>query len=329
MSKNLQKRSELQEVTDVNLSQRSIVTVTLNPAIDQTVSIPNFSPGEVNRVAHSQSDPGGKGVNVASFLSDVGFLVTVTGFLGLENDRIFERLFARKNIEDRFVRIAGKTRTGIKIVDPVRQETTDINFPGQTPTRSDIEQLFAILQDLTKDHTWFVLSGSIPAGVPASIYRDLVQTLQDCNLILDTSGEGFRQAVLEGPTIIKPNIDELQDFVGHPLETQTAILLAARELMQYGIQCVVVSMGKQGAIFVEDEQAVLAIPPHVEVKSTVGAGDAMVSGIVAGKLSGLSLGDTARMATAFSVNAISRIGAQLPSTESILETMQQIAVQVL
>jgi 1-phosphofructokinase len=107
-----------------------VVTVTLNPAIDRTVTIRNFTAGAVNRVEQERSNPGGKGVNVASALSDYGYQVAVTGFLGRENSAPFEELFARKKIADRFVRIAGRTRMGIKITDPTLHQTTDINFPG-------------------------------------------------------------------------------------------------------------------------------------------------------------------------------------------------------
>ena len=134
-----------------------VVTVTLNPAIDQTVNIPNFKADQGNRVKREQLDAGGKGVNVASVLADYGFSVAATGFLGAENISIFEQLFTRKQIDDRFVRIDGRTRTGIKIIDEVHHETTDINFPGQAPTEANITKLFQIVEELAVDCHWFVL----------------------------------------------------------------------------------------------------------------------------------------------------------------------------
>src|SRR4051794_15138192 len=128
--------------TEVTLQRAiEVVTVTLNPAIDRTVTIPNFAAGKVNRVEQMQQNPGGKGVNVASILADYGHAVAVTGFLGGENCASFEELFARKRIADQFVRIAGQTRVGIKISDSVQQQTTDINFPGQAPTPADLDTL--------------------------------------------------------------------------------------------------------------------------------------------------------------------------------------------
>jgi len=313
------------------MSQESlVVTVTINPAIDQTIIIPNFTAGAVNRVQSSQMDAGGKGINVASFLADFGQPVTVTGFLGADNDDIFRRLFERKGIEDRCVRIAGQTRIGVKVSDEVFHQTTDINFPGETPSSADIKRLFEILAELTATHEWFVLSGSIPRGVSTSIYQEMVRTLAGKKVVLDTSGEGFRQAIPAGPWLIKPNVDELSEYAGKPLDSPKAILEQARAIMsRYNIHSVVISMGKEGAIFVEGNETFWAVPPAVEVKSTVGAGDAMVAGIVAGKIRGLALAKCARLATAFSVTAISHIGSGLPSIEAVQSAKEQVTIREL
>jgi 1-phosphofructokinase len=259
---------------------------------------------------------------------------TVTGFLGMDNDEIFRRLFVQKGIEDRCVRIAGATRIGVKISDEAAHRTTDINFPGQAPETADIARLFDILKELAADHEWFVLSGSIPAGVSAGIYGEMVKTLAGGRaghapkVVLDTSGEGFRQAVAAGPWLIKPNADELGDFVGEKLETGDAIVQVARSLMQrYNIASVVVSMGKEGAIYVEGKETIWAVPPSVEVKSTVGAGDAMVAGTVAGKIRGLRLAECARLATAFSMTAISHIGSGLPSIAAVEAARERVTIR--
>ncbi|HEY9734983.1 MAG TPA: PfkB family carbohydrate kinase, partial [Trichocoleus sp.] len=151
----------------------SIATVTLNPAIDQTVAVANFTANTVNRVAWEQSDAGGKGVNVASFLADWAnenpnsLRISATGFLGAENRGLFQRLFDQKGICDRFVSIPGKTRSNIKIVDDAQQQVTDLNFPGAVPQVEHLDRLWNALGELTASHDWFVLSGSLPKGVPA------------------------------------------------------------------------------------------------------------------------------------------------------------------
>lgn len=312
-------------------AQAKIATVTLNPAIDQTVFIPNFQAGKVNRVSRAQADAGGKGVNVASILADFGCDVSVTGFLGANNPQLFERLFADKQIEDRFVRIAGETRIGIKIINEVTQETTDINFPGQTPTAENIRVLFQTIQLLAEDCRWFVLAGSIPAGVDPNIYADLIDAIaqKGRKVALDTSGEGLRRAISRKPSLMKPNIHELEELTGQPLTSQAEVLQAAQRLLDGGIECVIISMGADGAMFTTAQERILATPPNVPVLSTVGAGDAMISGMVAGRIRQLPLAECARLATAFSLCAISRVEAGLPDMATLNKFQEQVVMTTL
>jgi 1-phosphofructokinase len=151
--------------------------------------------------------------------------------------------------------------------------------------------------------------------------------LTEKKVAVDTSGEGLRQAVAASPWLIKPNHIELQELVGETLESNAAILHSARALMQrHGIACVITSMGKDGAIFAEGEKAVWAVPPLVTVKSTVGAGDAMLAGAIAGKIQGLPLVECARLATAFSLSAITHIGAGLLSLEAIENWQSEVTL---
>ncbi len=305
-----------------------VVTVSINPAIDQTIAIPNFTPGLVNRVQYSRQHPGGKGVNVASLLSDFGQPATVTGFLGADNDQIYARFFAKKGIEDRCMRIGGKTRVSLKIVDEAREQTTEISFPGQTPNLADIEHLFEVLQELAAAYDWFVLTGSIPPGVSSGIYREMVKTLSGRKVVLDTSGEGFREAVGAGPWLISTTLSELGELAGTGLDTASAILHQGRNLIQRcGITGVVVSLGTEGAIYVEAEESVWALVPSAEVKSTAGTGDALVAGIVAGKVRGLSLAETARLAMAFSMNAIAHVRSGLLSAEAVEAAMERVTLR--
>lgn len=172
-----------------------MVTITLNPAIDHTVTVPHFTADAVNRVAWEQADPGGKGINVSSFLADFGIPSTATGFLGQDNRGLFQQLFSSKGIGDRCVPIPGKTRVNIKIVDPAQHQVTDINFPGLSPTAADLEHLQGEITQLMATHDWFILAGSLPAGVSPEIYRTLTQQLkqQGKTVVLDTSGPPWRR----------------------------------------------------------------------------------------------------------------------------------------
>ncbi|MBV9231083.1 MAG: 1-phosphofructokinase [Chloroflexi bacterium] len=307
-----------------------IATVTLNPAIDQTVRVDNFQTNTVNRGQGMQFNAGGKGVNVASFLAATGHAVAVTGFLGEENVDIFERFFASKGIEDHFVRIPGLTRIGVKVVDEANQHTTDINMPGLSPSAEALETLLQEIERLSASCDWFVLAGALPPAMPTNIYARIITQLKEHNrqIVLDTSNVALLEGVQAGPTIVKPNIDELQQLVGQQLTNEAAIEQAARQLLGNGIQLVVVSMGEQGALFVDQATALIAVPPAVTVKSTVGAGDAMVAGLIAGKVQGLSLPDCARLATAFSLGTITRFGSDLPAPEILQAYFQQVTVHI-
>ena len=309
-----------------NIAKFQVVTITLNPAIDRTVTISNFTAGAVNRVESVRSHPGGKGVNVASALADHGHGVAVTGFLGRSNAGAFEELFSQKKIADHFVRIAGQTRIGIKITDPVRAETTDINFPGPAPTSEELSMLR--WQIATLEAEWFVVAGSLPPGVDPKIYRDIIAGLRQSGrkVLLDTSGEPFSLALEARPTVVKPNIHEFEAFVGHPLSNEQEVVAAARILIDRGIELVVISMGKEGACFVTATESVMARPPEIEVKSTVGAGDAMVAGILSGQLEKLSLGECARLATAFSIDSLGRLESGLSSRSAIESAMQKVTL---
>ena len=288
-----------------------VVTVTLNPAIDQTVSVDDFRAGEVNRVAEVRQNAGGKGVNVASALADLGVATVATGFLGRENAGIFEELFRNKGIEERFVRLPGSTRLGLKVVDRSCHEVTEINYPGLTPEAADLESLLATLRSLARPGIWFVLSGSIPPGAPAQIYARMTREIRERGgrVLLDTSGEPLRHALGEDPDIVKPNQSELEQLTGAVMGSLEDVAEAAANLLALGTGLVAVSMGARGALLACGKERILAVPPPVPMQSTVGAGDTMVAGLVLAQLQGQNLSDTARLATACGAHAVTRIAS--------------------
>ena len=306
-----------------------IATVTPNPAIDQTVRVDNFRPNSVNRAQDIKFDASGKGVNVAAFLTDYGYDTAVTGFLGQANVDIFEQFFASKGIDDGFIRIPGATRINVKVVDEVKQQTTDINMPGQTPPREAMQTLLETIEQLANSCDWFVLSGSLPPRLPPTVYATIITQLkrQKKHIILDTSGEALREGIQTGPTIVKPNIEELEYLIGHPLASEAEIQQAAHQMLNEDIELVVVSMGRQGAMLVGQATTLIVIPPAVTVKKTFGAGDAMVAGLVTAQIQGLSLPDCGRLATAFSVGVIAHLSYTLPPRDILWQYFQQVYIK--
>jgi len=285
-----------------------VATVTLNPAVDFTLTVRDFRAGAVNRVEPGGQRAGGKGVNVAAALARAGYRVAAHGFLGRDNAALFEEFFAREGVEDRAVRLPGATRTGFKLVDTVRGETTDLNFPGLAPDTAALEALVATLD--TTEAAWCVLAGSLPPGVPKDFYGQAVRRLRarGVKVALDASGPALRHGVEAAPDVAKPNVHELAGLVRSDLTDTEALVAAARTFTAAGVRLVAVSRGSEGACFVTAGAVVRARGPVLREGSTVGAGDAMVAGIVAAELAGLGLADCARQATAYSLRALAGSG---------------------
>lgn len=303
-----------------------IVTVTLNPAIDQTVFLDRLQVGSVNRSSDSHRQPGGKGVNVSAMLGAYGIPTTATGFLGTENPRLFKELFKNRTIRDEFVWINGETRTGIKIVDQSSNETTDLNFPGLAPSLSDLQQLREKLLKLIKPGRWFVIAGSLPEGVRLDFFQEILALLKTggAKIAADTSGEALRIAIESGADLIKPNHHELAEYLGQDLPNIASCAAAATRLQREKVPHVILSLGSQGALFITPETALIASAPPVKVISTVGAGDSMLAGYLAGLTTGHNATDCARLATVFAWCALENAHRDLPSPAEISKRLPLI-----
>ncbi|WP_291329877.1 1-phosphofructokinase [Desulfovibrio sp. UCD-KL4C] len=308
---------------------KHIVTVTMNPAVDLACSVPDFTAGKVNRATGYQMNAAGKGVNIAVLLRKFNLPMTATGFLGIDNAHIFEKLFQNQNIIDEFVRVPGETRTGIKILDPNAKATTDINLPGLVPTTEHINILLQTVERLAKAVAMVIIGGSLPATVDPGIISELVTVIKanGAKAIVDTSGSALRNAVKALPYLIKPNDDELAEIVGHPLHKLDEIITDARKMNKSGIETVIVSLGSRGALFIKKDEELFAKPPKVEVVSTVGAGDAMIGGMVAGMALGLSFKEQVRLATSLSAATVAQAGPSLDKLENAKELEDLIAIE--
>ena len=296
------------------MTTQKILTVTLNPAVDLACTVPGFTAGGVNRVSEYRTDPGGKGVNIARLARLLGVPVMVTGFLGVGNQHIFQNMFRELGIEDEFVRVPGETRIGVKVLDPDAQSTTDINFPGLIPQEAHVTELVDTVGRMAAEAAIVVIAGSVPANLAPEIVGTLVETAKTkgAKVAVDTSGPALGQAIKCKPWLIKPNVEELSEFLGKNLAGKREIAAEAGRLVESGIDTVIVSQGAQGALIVTGEQALQARPPRVEVVSTVGAGDAMVCGMVSGMALGLTLEERIRLAMALSAATVTYPGPSLP-----------------
>jgi 1-phosphofructokinase len=306
-----------------------VVTVTLNPAIDETVFLDTLRPGAVNRASGHHRQAGGKGVNVSAMLGGFGIPSTASGFLGRENPGFFEDLFAEGMIRDGFLRIDGETRTGIKIVATSTRETTDLNFAGLAPTHSDLEALTEKLVAMAEPGTWFVIGGRLPESVSLDDFKRLIERLKSGGawLAVDTSGAALQVAIDCGVDVIKPNHHELEEILGTSLPDTASRVTAARKLQIERVSHVILSLGGEGALFVNPDGACIVDAPPVRVVSTVGAGDSLLAGYLAGLVSGLSGEDSAKLATVFAWSALEDVNRRPPTPDLAAERMREIQLR--
>ncbi|MDR3413348.1 MAG: 1-phosphofructokinase [Formivibrio sp.] len=313
------------------MSAAEIVTVTLNPAVDQTLQVPGLQLGQINQAHSLRFDAGGKGVNVASVLADLGQACAVTGLLGEDNARIFENQFAARGIADHFIRTPGATRINVKLNDAQSGHTTDINLIASAPAADALVLLRATIAALCAGAArLFVLAGSLPPGVPTDFYATLTRDLKTAGktVVLDTSGAPFAAALAAAPDLVKPNRHELETWLGRALPDRESVIDGARALRAAGPATVIVSLGEEGALLLSEQGCWLACPPKVNVVSTVGAGDAMVAGWIAATQQGLTPDQSLRLATASAAARISHPDGSLHRA-GLTALAAQVDVQVI
>lgn len=306
-----------------------ILTVTLNPALDKTVTLPGFAVNTVNRVQSARLDPGGKGINVSKTVRALGGQTLVLGVLGGAAGGYIKTALDRMGLANDMVLTEEATRTNIKIVDPILQTSTDINEAGGSVSQETMTSVWDKLTRAVRPGDTVVFAGKNPPGVADMQLADWVRQLHalDVQICVDTVGEPMRLAIREQPAIIKPNLMELEEIVERPLPTEAAILDAARSLSDQGVGLVAVSLGSDGALFVTQEEVIRGYSPKVPVVSTVGAGDSMMAALAYYQSLGCSLEETARRALAVASASVTCSGSQSPSLERILPLIDQVHLQ--
>jgi tagatose 6-phosphate kinase len=270
----------------------TVLTVTLNAAIDKRYDVGAVTLGRVQRVARVLASPGGKGLNVARGAQLCGQRVLATGFVAGFAGAFITDGVAAEGIGDGFVRVAGESRTCINIIDAAGTSTEFLE-PGASVTADDLAALERRFVDLLPQVNVVTLSGSAPAGCPADVYVPLVRAAREagCPVLLDTSGALLAEGLRAAPTLAKPNREELAALVGADLPDLNAVVEAARTLCAGGTGTIVVSLGEEGAVAVTADSVVRARAPRVAAVNPVGCGDVLVGGLAAGFARGLDLPD--------------------------------------
>ena len=297
-----------------------IYTVTLNPSLDYTVWTRNFSAGRINRTDEEKIYPGGKGINVSVVLKNLGFDSLALGFCAGFTGAEIKRLLAERGCSEEFIDIPGGTsRINVKLKSDTE---TEINARGPKIPASAVDALFSKIEKIS-DGDILILAGSIPAGLPEDLYMLILERIREKNVrtVVDASGELLLSALKYRPFLIKPNLDELREVCGCDVTSKEEIVSAAKELQMRGACNVLVSLAGDGAILVcENGEVLSALPPAGKVINSVGAGDSMVAGFIAGFLSGGSYSEAFNLALC--AGSASAFNEWLAEKEDILKLLE-------
>ena len=314
-----------------------ILTVTLNTAIDKTLSVPNFRLGRRHRAAEQTTMPGGKGVNVARVLKALGAPVIATGFAGgATGTRIVDQLTQLSVLSD-FVRIREESRTNTAVVDPTTGEQTEINEKGPKVSEQETELFVDKLLYLAQGASVCVFAGSLPRDVDVDIYARLIRELRRLGVrtIVDTDGDPLRRAVRAEPDIISPNELEAEELVGHEFNDDDDRLLAASEMAELGARAAIMTttdgcFARMGPADQGDDARLFRVrlgDGAIEPRATVGSGDAFLAGFVAAHYHGRTPDECLAYGVACGAESTQHLGAGLVDPGRVERLVGDVVVE--
>lgn len=293
-----------------------ILTLTPNPAFDRIQTVPGFARGHVCRAVSLKMSAGGKGINVARAIHQLGGTAYCTGILGGHTGRLLADLARQDGLAATWTWVEGETRVSPVILSPDTGETTVINEAGPSVTAGDGERLLADVLAAAGRASLACLCGSLPPGLPHAFAADVVNAFRkvDVPLCVDSSGETLRHALKAGPAMIKINLSEASSLLGREESGSINLALkAAQEIRSTGIPRVVLTLGKDGAILVSNSGAWHATPPPMKAVCTIGSGDSFLAGLVLSLQNAMPDEQALRCAVASgSANTLSAGGGSFP-----------------
>jgi 1-phosphofructokinase family hexose kinase len=291
-----------------------IVTVTLNAALDRTLTVPNFQLGQRHRASQGLTLAGGKGINVARALKRLDMPVVATGLAGgRTGTRIVEELTSEAILND-FVRIADESRTSTAVVDPTAATYTEINEWGPQVTSEELDILLDKISYLARGADMVVFAGTLPRAVDESFYAEAIRDLSRRNVraVLDSEGSPLRLGVEAEPFLVTPNQREAEGLVGQELNDDEEYLMAVERIAEMGARNVLITEESRSfGLFREDRKRLLlrALAPRVEPVSVVGSGDVLLAAFIAARLADKALDESLRAAVAAGTASTLEVGA--------------------
>lgn len=291
----------------------SIITITFNPAIDKSTSVAALIPEKKLKCTEPVYEPGGGGINVARAIKKLGGEATAVYLAGGYTGKAFSELLIKESVQSIVIETAESTRENLVVAETASNQQYRFGMPGPHIQEHEWKDCLTAIEKIN-DVEYIVASGSLPKGVPTDIFARIaiIAKRKNAKLIVDTSGEALKQAVNEGVYLIKPNLGELSSLVGKEELNIELVDDVARTIIEKGnCEVVVVSMGSAGAMLVTKEMAQQIIPPAVIRRSTVGAGDSMVAGMVLSLSNNKSLIETVQYGVACGTAATMNPGTEL------------------
>ncbi len=308
-----------------------IFTVTLNPAVDRELTVPEVQFDSVLRASESRVDFGGKGFNVSRLLKGLKTSSTAIGFVGGRAGELLQAGLQNLGIGTDFVWIPGETRTNVSIVTQSHDHYIKVNEKGPQVDPGKQMELLDKIDSLAQPGDWWVLSGSLPPGVADDFYARIVNVLSrhGAKAILDSTSESLRLGCAEKPYLVKPNTEEARAITGLPMDSPAEIAAAAAEIRKMGAQNIVVSWGKAGALLQTREGTWLAHSPQIKEKNPIGAGDSMVGGLVWALTQGFGLKESLGWGVASGAATASLSGTEVGSRPLIEKLSSQVRFESL
>ncbi|NUL83403.1 MAG: 1-phosphofructokinase [Armatimonadetes bacterium] len=307
-----------------------ILTVTLNPSVDETLFVGSLQIGDTNRVTRVELDAGGKGVNVARVFVALGGQAVATGFLGGRHGRFVQMALNEEGVETDFEIIAGRTRRNICIEEAEDRPPTTLNEAGPTITEENWNALLERVKKHLPRVKWMATGGSLPPGAPRDAYKTLLELAREhgVSTVLDAEGPAMMQGLHGKPTMIKPNELEAERLVGMNLHSDNDFLGAASALSKkHGIPFVIISRGARGAVAITQHGAFKARPPLIQARSTVGSGDSLVGGALFIAAEGGTFEEALKWGVAAGTATAMTSGSEICTRQDTEKMLPEIVVQ--
>ena len=255
-----------------------ILTVTLNPSVDRAIYVKECKLGDTNRVERTETDAGGKGINLSRVADELGAQTLATGFLGGGPGAFVTSVLKRQGVPCDFVPIEGDTRINFSVEDEARNPPTTFNESGPKIHAREWESLIDKCRHYAPQTRWACVGGSVPPGLSPDVYKTLLLLFKEggCRTLLDADGEPLKSGLEAKPDLVKPNAKEAERLLGRPIKTDEDAVRAAREILELGVGAVILSRGEEGAVFVSKEGTWIGKSPKVDANSTIGSGDSML-----------------------------------------------------